>query len=53
MNPFMPSGLFYFSPWTNSFFPVLDTNSEDPDQPPHSEASDRDLHCFQCPFIGC
>ena len=27
-------------------------NSVDPDQMPHSAASDLGLHCLQCPFYG-
>ena len=32
--------------------PVLNANSVDPDQTPHSEASDLGLHCWQGPIYG-
>ena len=32
--------------------PVFNANSVDPDQTPHSAASDMGLHCFQYCFMG-
>ena len=32
--------------------PVLNTNSVDPDQTPHSAASDLRLHCLQIPHLN-
>ena len=47
----MPSWLFYLSLWIGPFpfileIPVLNVNSVDPDQMPHSVASDLGLHCL-------
>ena len=43
------SGYFLFVCFIE--FPVFDANSVDPDQTPHSAASDLGLHC-RCPFYG-
>ena len=64
----MPSGLFYHNSLGGSisyirgvWFLLLScfveisefkANSVDPDQTPHSVASDLGLYCFQCPFMG-
>ena len=63
INPFMPSGFYLNSldwsisnrkaVWLVLRFPcfsenpILNANSVDPDQMPHSAASDLGLHCLQ------
>ena len=42
--------VFYFHHFTE--LPVFNANSVDPEQTPHSVASDQGLSCFQCPFYG-
>ena len=61
----MPCGLIYINIGSFHFsirndrlvfivtmFPVLNANSVDPDQTPHSAASDLGLHCLLIPFYG-
>ena len=63
INPFMPSGLFYLNSLDGSIsntrvkvifnrfieIPVSNANNVDPDQTPHSVASDLCLHCLPMP----